>query len=105
MAEWFTAADAAPGRQVLCPEEAGARGGRRGPGGQDAGQGDQVAGAPSSLLTLTRPAPDFDFLPTVEPFQRHELTLLRMEDILNTGSDSKPSGLESAGLESSGQGR
>ena len=44
-------------------------------------------------------------MPTVEAFQRHELTLLRMEDILNTGSGSKPSGLESAGLESNGQGR
>lgn len=49
--------------------------------------------------------PDFDYLPTVEAFQRHELTLLRMEDILNTGSGSTPSGLESAGLESNGQGR
>ena len=44
-------------------------------------------------------------MPTVEAFQRHELTLLRMEDILNTGSGSKPSGLESAGLEFNGQGR
>ena len=52
-----------------------------------------------------RPGPELDFLPTVEAFQRHELTLLRMEDILNTGSGSKPSGLESAGLESNGQGR
>ena len=55
--------------------------------------------------TLHRPGPELDFLPTVEAFQRHELTLLRMEDILNTGSGSKPSGLESAGLESNGQGR
>ena len=53
----------------------------------------------------SRPGPELDFLPTVEAFQRHELTLLRMEDILNTGSGSKPSGLESAGLESNGQGR
>ena len=32
-----------------------------------------------------------DFLPTVEAFQRHELTLARMEDILNQGSGSLPS--------------
>ena len=57
------------------------------------------------LITTHCYRPELDFLPTVEAFQRHELTLLRMEDILNTGSGSKPSGLESAGLESNGQGR
>ena len=57
------------------------------------------------LITAHSYRPELDFLPTVEAFQRHELTLLRMEDILNTGSGSKPSGLESAGLESNGQGR
>ena len=35
-----------------------------------------------------------DFLPTVEAFQRHELTLARIEDILNEGSGSVPCGLD-----------
>jgi serine/threonine protein phosphatase PrpC len=43
---------------------------------------------------------DFDFLPTVEAFQRHELTLARIEDILNHGSGSVPSGMDNAGLQS-----
>ena len=64
-----------------------------------------VAVLKSFKNAFLRPGPELDFLPTVEAFQRHELTLLRMEDILNTGSGSKPSGLESAGLESNGQGR
>ena len=69
-------------------------------------RGDTRSECLKSLKTLyLRPGPELDFLPTVEAFQRHELTLLRMEDILNTGSGSKPSGLESAGLESNGQGR
>jgi len=42
---------------------------------------------------------DFDFLPTVEAFQRHELTLARIEDILNHGSGSVPSGMDNAGLQ------
>lgn len=32
-------------------------------------------------------------LPTVEPFQRHQLTLLRIEDLLNHGSGSRGDGL------------
>lgn len=43
---------------------------------------------------------DTDFLPTVEAFQRHELTLARIEDILNHGSGSVPSGMDNAGLQS-----
>jgi len=37
-----------------------------------------------------------DFLPTVEAFQRHELTLARIEDILNEGSGSVPCGLNTS---------
>ena len=58
------------------------------------------AGGKSSRQTPTRSRsyPDHDFLPTVEAFQRHELTLARIEDILNEGSGSLPSGINSAGL-------
>ena len=38
--------------------------------------------------TKTRSQSEFDILPTVEAFQRHELTLARIEDILNEGSGS-----------------
>ena len=51
----------------------------------------------ASRQTPTRsrgPSLDCDFLPTVEAFQRHELTLARIEDILNEGSGSAPSGLD-----------
>ena len=57
-------------------------------------------GGKSSRQTPTRnrPHPDMDFLPTVEAFQRHELTLARIEDILNEGSGSAPAGINCAGL-------
>ena len=42
---------------------------------------------------------DFEVLPTVEAFQRHELTLARIEDILNHGSGSVPTGMNNAGLQ------
>merc|ERR1719474_728794 len=43
---------------------------------------------PNPTPTKTRSHSEFDILPTVEAFQRHELTLARIEDILNEGSGS-----------------
>jgi len=60
-----------------------------------------VTTKPGQTPTRTnRSHSDFDFLPTVEAFQRHELTLARIEDILNHGSGSVPSGMDNAGLQS-----
>ena len=54
---------------------------------------------PSQTPTKHRAQSQFDFLPTVEAFQRHELTLARIEDILNEGSGSLPGGINTSGLE------
>ena len=48
-----------------------------------------------------RPESSLPHLPVVEAYQRHELTLLRMEDILNHGSESASS---SAGQQQQQQG-
>ena len=47
-----------------------------------------------------RPESSLPHLPVVEAYQRHELTLLRMEDILNHGSESS-SGQQGSGPVSS----
>ena len=47
-----------------------------------------------------RPESSLPHLPVVEAYQRHELTLLRMEDILNHGSESS-SGQQGSGRVSS----
>ena len=49
----------------------------------------------SQTPTRHRAQSEFDSLPTVEAFQRHELTLARIEDILNEGSGSLPGGMDS----------
>ena len=56
----------------------------------------------SQTPTRHRAQSDFDSLPTVEAFQRHELTLARIEDILNEGSGSLPGGINASGLEANG---
>ena len=50
-----------------------------------------------------RPESSLPHLPVVEAYQRHELTLLRMEDILNHGSESASS--SAAGQQQQGSGR